>query len=315
MPILLPGSTQVSEAGTFTQAPALELPFAPREQLYLNNERLLIADAFAGKVAVIDVPSRSIIAQHDSAGQNVRGLALAPNGKRVRMTMQRMDSSRPTTHEEIFWGGVLQNLMIEVVVADLQMDDVDWYQQNQHLGFPSFGAGDPDAMVYTQDGRTLIALAGVHKLAIRPSPNELVRQLDVGRRPVDIAWDQAAERAIVACQMDDSISIVDVKNLKVTAQIPLGPAMDQSLADRGEALFYDATLSLERRPWDASEIRRALLRHPAMTAQVVAGIHWQALRLWWKGVPLVPRITPDGVGERAAYAAGTASQADSVVER
>ena len=52
-----------------------------------------------------------------------------------------------------------------------------------------------------------------------------------------------------------------------------------------------------------------------MTANVMAGIHWQALRLWWKGVPLVPRITRDGVGERAAQAAGTASQADSVVER
>ena len=52
-----------------------------------------------------------------------------------------------------------------------------------------------------------------------------------------------------------------------------------------------------------------------MTAQVVAGIHWQALKLWWKGVPVVPRITRDGVGERAAYAAGSASQRDSVVER
>jgi DUF1365 family protein len=56
----------------------------------------------------------------------------------------------------------------------------------------------------------------------------------------------------------------------------------------GSALF-DATLSLERRPWDAREIRRHLLRHPAMTAAVTAGIHWQALKLWWKGVPVVPR--------------------------
>jgi len=52
---------------------------------------------------------------------------------------------------------------------------------------------------------------------------------------------------------------------------------------------FDATLSLERRPWSASEIRRALVRHPAMAASVVARIHWQALRLWWKGVPLVAR--------------------------
>ena len=70
------------------------------------------------------------------------------------------------------------------------------------------------------------------------------------------------------------------------------------------AVCFDATLSLERRPWSAGEIRRALLRHPAITAHVVAGIHWQALRLWWKGVPLVRRATRDGVGERAAWEAG-----------
>ena len=56
------------------------------------------------------------------------------------------------------------------------------------------------------------------------------------------------------------------------------------------SVSFDATLSLERRPWDATAIRRTLLRYPAITANVVAGIHWQALKLWWKGVPLVPRV-------------------------
>lgn len=52
-------------------------------------------------------------------------------------------------------------------------------------------------------------------------------------------------------------------------------------------IYLDATLSLERRPWNAAEIRRALLRYPVMTVNVIAGIHWQALRLWWKGAPVV----------------------------
>ena len=77
---------------------------------------------------------------------------------------------------------------------------------------------------------------------------------------------------------------------------------------------FDATLSLERRPWDGIEIRRALLRHPVMTANVIAGIHWQALRLWWKGVPVVRRATDDGVGERAAYAREMAGRTDSMME-
>lgn len=74
----------------------------------------------------------------------------------------------------------------------------------------------------------------------------------------------------------------------------------------GERVF-DATLTLERQPWTAASIRRQLLRHPAMTVSAIAGIHWQALRLWWKGVPLVPRLTPHGVGEREAAAAANSS--------
>jgi DUF1365 family protein len=68
---------------------------------------------------------------------------------------------------------------------------------------------------------------------------------------------------------------------------------------------FDATLSLERRPWNAMEIRRVLVRYPAMTARVMAGIHWEALKLWWKGVPVVPRATVDGVRERAAESGRT----------
>jgi uncharacterized protein len=78
---------------------------------------------------------------------------------------------------------------------------------------------------------------------------------------------------------------------------------------------FDATLSLERRPWTAREIRRALVRHPAMTAAVMAGIHWQAWRLWWKGVPVVPRRTAHGVDERAAFAVERAGRTDPAKER
>jgi DUF1365 family protein len=86
-------------------------------------------------------------------------------------------------------------------------------------------------------------------------------------------------------------------------------------AVEADVVCFDATLSLERRPWSAVEIRRALTRHPAMTAAVMAGIHWQALRLWWKGVPVARRLTAHGVGERAAYAAEAAGCTDSVIQR
>jgi len=56
--------------------------------------------------------------------------------------------------------------------------------------------------------------------------------------------------------------------------------------------FFDATLQLERRPLTGRELARALLRYPHVTARTIARIHWQALRLWWKGLPVHPKPEP-----------------------
>ena len=66
--------------------------------------------------------------------------------------------------------------------------------------------------------------------------------------------------------------------------------------------MLDATLTLRHRPWCAASVRAALLRQPLMTTKVIAAIHWEALRLFLKGVPVVPRLVPNGEGERAAHA-------------
>ena len=50
--------------------------------------------------------------------------------------------------------------------------------------------------------------------------------------------------------------------------------------------LFDATLALERQPWTSRNVGRVLLRHPAMTAKVIGAIHWQALRLFLKRVPV-----------------------------
>ena len=55
--------------------------------------------------------------------------------------------------------------------------------------------------------------------------------------------------------------------------------------DKGEMTF-DATLRMKYREWSAASLRRSLVRYPWMTMQVILGIHWQALVLLLKKVPV-----------------------------
>lgn len=53
-----------------------------------------------------------------------------------------------------------------------------------------------------------------------------------------------------------------------------------------------ATLTGARRPLTNLSILRAALRRPLGSRRVLALIHWQALKLWWKGVVYRPRPEP-----------------------
>ena len=49
--------------------------------------------------------------------------------------------------------------------------------------------------------------------------------------------------------------------------------------------YLDATMTLHRREISAGALNAVLLKYPLMTLKVIAAIHWQALRLWWKRCP------------------------------
>ncbi len=90
------------------------------------------------------------------------------------------------------------------------------------------------------------------------------------------------------------------KTFHVSPFLKMGHSYDWTFTSPGDDLvvqsnsaedgvsIFDSTLKLSRRPWEKTQLHSALLRFPWLTAKVTAAIHWQAIRLKLKGVPVVP---------------------------
>ena len=68
------------------------------------------------------------------------------------------------------------------------------------------------------------------------------------------------------------------------------------------ALSLAARLFMRRQPLTDQALLAALLRLPFMTARVMLGIHWQALKLWFKGAIFhrAPRYDPSQAAKESA---------------
>ena len=60
-----------------------------------------------------------------------------------------------------------------------------------------------------------------------------------------------------------------------------------AIQDRdAEGVILSATFAAERQPLGDAKLLSLFLSLPVMTLKVMVGIHWEALKLWWKGVPV-----------------------------
>lgn len=111
------------------------------------------------------------------------------------------------------------------------------------------------------------------------------------------------ERHTYAVRADDSSSTTCGRSHRFNKSFHVSPFMDTGqqyewrFSEPGESLrvhmrnleddkkVFDATLALQREEISSASLATVLTRFPWMTARVLVGIYWQALRLWVKRTP------------------------------
>jgi YVTN family beta-propeller protein len=229
-------------------AGTIDLPFAPRHQLLIDRTgKLIVADAFGGNLAVVDLRRRTLDSVRRLPAHNIGGLALDADGGRVLVTHQFLNHLAHTTADDIHWGFLLTNSVRSLRLTDLLDPAADLTPGSRlvHLGEPGAGAGDPAGLAVLAGDRVVVALAGVGQLTLGPVRDPAAWRIAAGRRPTAVATSPDGSRAYVADSLGDSVVVIDLRSESRIATIPLGPRPEPGLVERGERLFYDARLSHE----------------------------------------------------------------------
>jgi YVTN family beta-propeller protein len=226
----------------------VDLPFCPLEMAtFGDGSKLVVADAFGGRLAMIDVKSRAIDSVRTFPGHNIRGLAFDPSGKTLLITHQVLSRLAQTSFDDVHWGLLIRNQLRILRTPALLTARSDQAlldgSRSIDLGNVGYAAGDPGPLAIDRRGQLLIALAGVDEIAVTASPEEPLRRIVVGSRPSAILPTPDGLTTFVANAFDDTVVVVDTAAGTHLATISLGPQPALSAADRGERLFSSAKLS------------------------------------------------------------------------
>lgn len=230
----------------FSRPESVELPFCPRACVWNSDGgRLIVADAFGGRLAVLELSPLRVTTLQKVPGHNIRGLAPSHDGDRLLLAQQYVHDNSETSRDDIHWGTLLNNMVRTVSMVDVANPDADLRDRSRtlFLGDVERGGADPAGLLVRSNGKLIVPLAGVNEVAIDRSLGFEWKRVAVGRRPTALALTPDEATLLVANTLDDSVSVIDVAAGQEVRRIALGAAPELTAVDRGERLFYDGTRS------------------------------------------------------------------------
>lgn len=218
----------------------VKLPLAPRGLISLNDSTLIVAEAFGGRLAVVDTKAGKVTRTVRINGHNIRGLAVSPDGMQLHIAQQQMVPRAKADYEELHWGRMLANGVQVVSINDLMSAKPNSVVKGwvDAVGGIGTAMGDPSGVVIKPEV-SAVSFAGVGEIMLHASGT--AKRIPVGEAPAAMAV--IGDRLYVANRLDDTLSVVDIPRGSVAATISLGPQPEPTSVDRGERLFFDARLS------------------------------------------------------------------------
>lgn len=236
----------VADGQKWKTAAVVDLDFAPREMALVKSEKkLIVADNFGGRLAVLDCENYRIELEHRVTAHNIRGLHLADQDSMLVATHQMLNELAHTSRNDIHWGLLMSNDLRWIPVEAFLQKKRPLYQlAHMHpLGKENHAAGDPGNFDIADDGTVVVTISGVDEIAFGKEDDFQLKRLKVGNRPVDVAIDSTGKKAFIANSFDDSVSVFDLTTEKVEGTIALGKLRQLTGIEKGEQLFFDASLS------------------------------------------------------------------------
>lgn len=220
---------------------SIDLPFPAREVLPLRDAKvLLVADAFGGKLAVIDRAEGKISSVREIPGHNIHGLTLAHDGSTVVLARQLSSRLATSSFDDVHWGYLMKNQVV-ILRTDALLDpraEILRGSSTRDLDEVGHAAGDPEDLVISPKGQIVVALAGVGEIAILGDRASSIARIPAGTRPSSVVLGSNGQAAYVADAEEDAVVILPRGGV-----VSLGPRPQPTAIERGERLFTSARLS------------------------------------------------------------------------
>lgn len=237
----------------------IRLPFAPRVQLVVDvrdqqkripsrselSLKLVVADAFGSKLAVVDPESGQIASVREIPAHAIRAMQLHPTRPRLLLTHQMLSRSAQTSFDDVHWGNLMVNCLRSLDLTDVLEPKSDLLNKGNldFLGAPERGAADPNGFAFKPNGSVVVAISGTDELIDDDGTHLYPRRVKVENGPTAMVAESAGDHAFVVNTLSDSITVFKLKQPAIVATISLGPRPEETAIDRGERLFKSGRLS------------------------------------------------------------------------